>query len=156
MDTDDFANDLQMGLAVVNDMKLLYSSTAQLRGCRWYLPNTTTVYFQQVYTFPQFGSLPAATGYDLLIAARWRLTTALGVRSYHLHRQPLPASYYTNGVYTATGLSQGQSRINTFLAQGIYRASDGHLLTAGHLAPALVSWQLRHGTKRRARRSWLP
>lgn len=156
MDRIDWPNDAQMGLAVRNIMGLIYSSTVQLHGCRWYLPNTTTVYFQQVYTFPQFGGQPAAVGYDILYAARWRMKTALGVRSYHLHRQPMPASYVQDGKYTALGRAQSQIRINTFIAQAKYRASNGALLTSGSLAPEIASWQLRHGTKRKARRSWLP
>lgn len=154
--TDDFTNDLQMGLQTIIDMKLLYSATVTLHGIRWYIPGTTTVYFQQIYITPQHGDQPATDDYTILQAARWQLRGPLGQRSYHLHRQPLPLSYIADGEWTTLGRSQCQIRINTFIAQGVYRTDTGVLITEGHLAERPAMWQMRHGTKRRARRAWLP
>lgn len=156
VDSSDWPNNAQMGLQVLVDMTLLYSSTVKIHGIRWYDPSDGSVFFSQVYFTPQPGGQPAVTEYNIFMAARWRMLTANGVRSYHLHRQVMPESYYENGEYTTLGRTQSQIRINTFIGQGVYRASNGHLLTEGHLAPKIASWQMRHGTKRRQRRAWLP
>lgn len=156
VDSDDFDNNAQMALAILADMKLLYTTQIKIESIRWYVPHTTTVYFQQIYTFPQFGSLTSVGNPTLLVASRWRLRGNEGSYSYHLHRQPLGEAYLSNGAYTPLGLTQTQSRMNTFIAQGIYRTSTTHLISSGERSTVPSMWQLRHGTKRRASRFWLP
>jgi len=156
VDSDDFSNNAQMGLAVLADMKLLYEAQVQIHSTRWFLPNTTTIFFTQTYGTPQFGSLTTQPDPTLLIATRWRMRGDDGSYSYHLHRQPLGEDYLADGRYTPTGLTQTLSRMNTFIGQGIYRTSSTHLITSGQRSTVPVGWQLRHGTKRKASKFWLP
>lgn len=152
----DFANNSQMNLACLGDMKLLYTEQVQIWSIRWKVAGTNTVFFEVIYGTPQFGDQPAQDNFTLLIAARWRLHASDGSYSYHLHRQPMGEDYFTSGEYSPLGLTQQHTRLNTFMAQGIYRSQTGSLLTVGELASRPIMWQLRHGTKRRRRRFWLP
>ena len=145
-----------MALQCINRFKLLYSNQVQFHGLRWFLPGTETVYYSQTYTTPQFGSLSATENPNLLICARWHLYADDGSYSYHLHRQPVGTDYLENGEWSTTGYSQNASRLNTFLVFGKFRAASGELLSDGFVSVTPTPWQLRHGTKRRARRGWLP
>jgi len=156
IDNDDFDNNSQMGLAVVNDMRLFYTNQVHLLGTRWYIPGTTTVFFAQTYPTTQVGAQPAQANYSLLICARWRMRGDDGSYSYHLHRQPVGEDYLENGVWSSGGYSQQQTRMLTFLDQEIYRTHTGSLLVTGTVAVFPVRWQMRHGTKRRNSRFWLP
>lgn len=156
VDTDDFPNLAQMNLAVLADMGLLYTNQVNFNGCRWYLPGTTTVVHSVTYPSFQKGGQSAQPNFNLLVAARWHMVGDDGQKSYHLHRQPIGEDYLTQGEWSALGQSQGQTRINTFIGQGIYRSKTGSLLVQGNLAPHPANWQLRHGTKRRASKFWLP
>lgn len=156
VNSSDFSSNAQMGLAVVNDMKLFYTNQVHLLGTRWYTPHTTTVIFQQSYGPSQVGSQGAQANYNILVSARWRMHGNDDSYTYHLHRQPVGETYLEAGGWSATGYSQQQTRMNTYIAQGIYRTGTGSLITTGDVAVEPVQWQLRHGTKRRDRRFWLP
>lgn len=156
IDNDDFDNNGQMGLAVVNDMRLFYTHQVRLLGTRWYYPGTATVYFGQTYPITQIGAQPNQANYNLLIAARWRMRGDDGSYSYHLHRQPVGEDYIEGGEWNGGGYLQQQTRMLTFLDQEIYRTRTGALLTTGAVAHTPVQWQMRHGTKRRNSRFWLP
>lgn len=155
VDTDNFDSVFDMALEVINDMKLLYTSQVRFHGLRWFLPGTETIVFSQTYTVPQFGSLSSVENPNLLICARWRLFGDDGSYSYHLHRQPIGADYLENGGWSSVGGAQNANRVNTFIAQGIYRTKTGNLIASGFVGSEPVPWQLRHGTKRRERRGWL-
>jgi len=145
-----------MFLAINSDMKLLYTTQVWIASIRWFLPGTSTVFYTQNTSIGNVGSLTALTNPNLLIAARWRLLGSDGSRSYHLHRQPIGDEYLLDGTFSTTGRSQSQTRINTFIAQNIYRTHSGAKVVSGQLAPVPAMWQLRHGTKRRASKFWLP
>jgi len=155
-DRDDWLTDGQMGLFTITNMSLLYTSQVQIHSTRWYFPDSLVVYFQQTYPFPQFGSQAPQENYNLLMCARWRMKGGDGSYTYHLHRQPLGEDYVQDGQYTPDGLTAQQTRMNTYIAQDRYRTKTGALITEGELAGQPVMWQLRHGTKRRRRRFWLP
>lgn len=152
----DFASNAAMNLAVVQDMGLLYTDQVRFWSCRWYIPNTETVFFQNDYPSFQFGSQPAQENFNLLIAARWRMRGSDGSYTYHLHRQPVGADYIEGGEWSAVGDFQQRARVNTYVAQGIYRTQTGSLISSGVLASRPIKWQLRHGSRRRSRRFWLP
>jgi len=156
VDTTDFPNDPQMFNAVLADMRLLYTNQVKMEGVRWYQPGTTIIYYQQLVGFPTFGAQAAQPNYNLLIAARWRLFGSDGSYSYHLHRQPVGEGYIEAGGWSATGRTQQQTRMNTFIGQGIYRTGTGALINSGDLADSPTQWQMRHGTKRRNSRFWIP
>jgi hypothetical protein len=156
IDNSDFSSNSQMGLAVVNDMRLFYTNQVHLLGTRWYLPHTSTVFFAQTYPSTQVGALTAQANYNMLVSARWRMHGSDDSYTYHLHRQPVGETYLEAGGWSATGYSQQQTRMNTFIAQGIYRTGSGSLIDVGEVASSPVQWQLRHGTKRRDRRFWIP
>jgi len=155
VDRDDFSTDGQMGLAWIGDVRLLYTEQVIVHSTRWYIPNTETVYFQQTYLVTQTGDQPPQENYTILACARWRMWGADGSYTYHLHRQPMGEDYLEDGQYTTLGRTQQQTRLNTFVAQGIYRTKTGALITIAELGSLPVMWQLRHGTKRRSRRFWL-
>lgn len=156
IDRDDFSSDGQMGLAVINDYKLLYTSQVRFWGIRFIVPASGGIHLQQIYSTPQFGTQTAQVNPNLLIAARWRMRGSDGSYTYHLHRQPAGEGYIENGEWSATGYAQQQTRMNTYIAQGIYRTQTGSLIASGEVSPLLSRWQLRHGTKRRNSRFWLP
>lgn len=156
VDTGDFANDSQMALQTLNRFKLLYTSQVQLHGLRWFLPGTETIYFTQTFTVAQFGSLSSVENPDLLVCARWHLFGDDGSYTYHLHRQPIGADYLEGGQWSATGGTQNAARVNTFVLFGKFRTKSGALVDTGWAGSEPTPWQLRHGTKRRARRGWLP
>jgi len=156
VDRDDFSSDGSMGAAVLNDAKLLYTSQVRIWSTRFIVPSSGGIHFEQIYGFPQFGSQAAQVNHNLLIAARWQMRGSDDSYTYHLHRQPVGEAYLENGEWSATGLSQQQTRMNTYIAQGIYRTQTGSLIASGHVVARPVMWQLRHGTKRRSSRFWLP
>lgn len=152
----DFPNDTQMRLALVADFKLLYTSQVLIESLRWKLPGTNTVYLLYLSVGGIPGDLAPQDNFNLLIAARWRMRGADGSYTYHLHRQPVGEDYITSGQWSSLGLSQQQTRCNTFVSQGIYRTRTGSPISSGSVVAAPSYWQLRHGTKRRSRRFWLP
>lgn len=156
VESTDFPNNSQMNNRCRNTMTLLYTDQVLLRSIRWKIAGTESVFFQVIYSPPQAGDQAAQENFNLLLAARWRLHAADGSYSYHLHRQPMGEDYITSGEYSSLGLMQQHTRLNTFMIQGIFRSQTGSLLTVGELASRPVMWQLRHGTKRRRRRFWLP
>lgn len=152
----DFPNDSQMLLALNGDFRLLYTTQVILWSFRFKLPGTNTVYREDIYSASHTCFLPAQPNFNLLIAARWRLRGDDGSYSYHLHRQPTGEDYITSGQWSSLGLTQTLTRLSTFVSQDIYRTSTGSLITSGEVAKLPAMWQLRHGTKRRSRRFWLP
>jgi len=156
VDTDDFPNDAQMILACVGDFRLLYTSQVHVRQIRWTFPGTETVYLETSNSSTRMGELAPQTGYNILIAARWRMRGEDGSYTYHLHRQPVGEDYLIDGVWSDVGYTQQNTRMGTFINQGIYRTPTGSLIAEGEVAQLPVGWQLRHGTKRRNRRCWLP
>jgi len=156
VDNSDFTNNAQMSLAVLGDMGLLYTTQVRFWGCRWYVPHTTTIHFQSTFGSFQHGTQTAQANFNLLIAARWRMRASDGSYTYHLHRQPIGETYLTSGEWSSTGRTQQQTRMNTYIGQGIYRTATGSLITTGELGDLPIKWQLRHGTKRRRSRFWAP
>jgi len=155
VDSDDFDSNIQMYLAMLADAKLLYTTQVQMHGISYYLPGTDTLHYRQNTSPGNFGNLTAVENPNILISARWRMRGADGSYTYHLHRQPIGDPYLVDGEWSATGLTQNQTRLNTFIAQDIYRTKTGSLITSGEAANRPTMWQLRHGTKRRERRGWL-
>lgn len=155
IDRADFTSDAQMGLALINDFKLLYTEDVRIHSTRFYNPSTMGIYFQQTYGVIQLGALDPQPNYNLLICARWRMWGDDGSYTYHLHRQPVGEDYLMGGVWSDEGYIQQQTRMNTYIAQGIYRTSTGSLITLGSVDQLPTKWQLRHGTKRRKSRFWL-
>lgn len=152
----DFSNNVQMGLAVLNDMKLLYTSQVTVHGTRFIFPGSGGIEYEAIYAAGQHGSLSEQVNPNLLIAARWQMRGSDGSYTYHLHRQPVGENYLEGGVWSAAGYSQQQTRANTYIAQGIYRTQTGSLITMGDVVATPTMWQLRHGTRRRNSRFWLP
>src|ERR1044072_6496935 len=130
-DTDDFSSNAQLGLQVLNNMKLLYSSRVQFHGLRWYLPDSETVYLSSTYTFPQFGSLAVTENPNILICVRWHLLGDDGSYTYHLHRQPIGDDYLENGQWSPLAGTQNASRVNTFVGFGKYRTKTGSVIETG-------------------------
>lgn len=155
LDNDDFANNAQMGLFVINNMKLLYTNQVRIHSTRWYLPGTLTVFFEQTYLVPQFGSLSAQENFNILVCARWRMHGTDGSYTYHLHRQPIGEDYMIDGIWTDDGYVAQQTRMNTYIGQDRWRTQTGALIDNGDVKQLPVMWQLRHGTKRRRSRFWL-
>jgi len=156
VDRDDFTSDGQMGLAVINDFKLLYTSQVRFWGVRFIVPASGGIHLQQIYSTPQFGALSPQANHSLLIAARWQMRGSDDSYTYHLHRQPVGENYLEGGVWSSAGYTQQQTRMNTYIGQGIYRTQTGSLIASGDVVAAPAMWQLRHGTKRRNSRFWLP
>jgi len=156
VNTTDWSTEGQMALAVLQDMSLLYTEQVLIHSIRWKLPGTNTIFYEQIYSTPVPGSQAPQDNFNLLIAARWRMRGSDGSYSYHLHRQPVGEGYLESGGWSSTGFTQQQTRLNTFIAQGIYRTASGSLIASGTVVAKPAMWQLRHGTKRRRRRFWLP
>lgn len=155
VDRDDFTSNGQMGLAVINDLKLLYTEQVRFWSTRWYLPGSSTIFFQQTYGIVQTGALDVRENPNLLIAARWRMRGADGSYTYHLHRAPVGEDDLIEGIWSDDGILRQITHMNTYIGQGIYRTPTGSLITSGEVAQLPVGWQLRHGTKRRQSRFWL-
>ena len=156
VDNSDFSSNNQMALAVLNDFKLLYTTQVRIRGARYIVPSSGGIVLEQIYAASQTGTQPAQVNPNLLIAARWQMRGSDGSYTYHLHRQPVGEDYLEGGEWSALGLTQQQTRMNTYIAQGIYRTQTGALISSGHTVARPTMWQLRHGTKRRDRRFWIP
>jgi len=156
VDRDDFTSDGQMSNAVLNDFKLLYTSQVRFWGNRFIVPASGGIHFEAIFGFPQFGAQAPQDNHSLLIAARWQMRGSDDSYTYHLHRQPVGEDYLTGGEWSATGYTQQQTRMNTLIGQGIYRTQTGSLIASGHTVARPVMWQLRHGTRRRNSRFWLP
>lgn len=156
IDTDDFSFEPQMMLFILSNTKLLYTSQVQIHSTRTYLPGTQIVHNEVIYTPDQFGSQLPRENFNILVCARWRMRGEDGSYTYHLHRQPTGEEELIDGIWTDEGYLAQQTRCNTYVFQNRWRTSTGSLIDTGVVAQLPVMWQLRHGTKRRRRRFWLP
>lgn len=155
IDRDDFTSNGQMGLAVINDLKLLYTSQVQFHSTRWFDASDMSLFFQQTYSIVQHGSLSPSESPNLLMCARWRMHGDDGSYTYHMHRAPVGNDDLIGGVWSDDGYIRQSTHLNTYVDQGIYRTQTGSLITSGTVAQLPVMWQMRHGTKRRQSRFWL-
>jgi len=155
VDSDDFDNNTQMFLAILADMKLLYTSQVQFHSMRWFDPSDGSLVHQQGIASGNVGLIAPVESPNLLICGRWRMYGVDGSYSYHLHRMPVGSDMITGGEWSEDGLTAMQTRMNTFIAQDIYRTHTGSLIDVGEVAGSPVMWQLRHGTKRKASNFWL-
>lgn len=151
-----FSSDTQMANRVVTGMRSFYTSQIRFHAERYYLPNTSTVYFQRTFGPTEKGIYPVAEQPTLLICARWRMRADDGSTTYHLHRAPVGEDDLTDGVWSADGLFRQRTHMFDFIDEEMYRTKTGALITSGEVATLPVAWQLRHGTKRRRSRFWLP
>lgn len=156
LDSDDFSNLFQVALYYGQKFELTYAEDILYCGVRLYDASDGEVLLSQAFTTPQQGGLSSQPDYNLLMAARWRLWGDDGSYSYHLHRTPIAEDDLENGVWSASGRTRNQTALNTWLSTTKFRTRTGALLDHGDLADSPVQWQLRHGTKRRKRRFWLP
>lgn len=156
VNSDDWSSTADMHQNIAAAVQQYYTSQVRQHSTRFYFPGTNTVFASFVYGTPGHGELSPAENYNLLICARWRMHAEDGSYSYHLHRMPVGDESLIDGVWSDDGFTRQVATLNTFIDDGIWRSSTGSLLDKGELAPLPVPWQLRHGTKRRRSRFWLP
>jgi hypothetical protein len=106
--------------------------------------------------FGQGGAIDSEGSYTLLNIARWTLISDAGRKSYRLNRMPLRPSDSEGQFLSDSGYSQQLASLNTLLITGLSYNSHGELLVDGTVDRALHMWQLRDGTKRRARNPLAP
>lgn len=155
VDDSDWDSHIQMFLGILSDMKLLYTSQVDMHAVRFYDPSDMSLVYSQGIGPGNHGSQSPVEVVSLLIVARWTMRGADGSHTYHLHRAPVGVEYLTDGVWNLAGYAEMQTRLNTFIAQDVYRTKTGSLITEGFVGPYPGMWQLRHGTKRRESRFWL-
>jgi hypothetical protein len=156
LDRDDFTTDTQMANRVVVAMRSLYTTQIRFHSERYYLPGTETVYFERFFAPTEGGIYPPSESPNLLICARWRMYGEDGSYTYHLHRSPVGDDDLIDAVWSDDGFFRQDTHLGDFIDEGFFRTHTGSLIDWGQVAQLPVKWQLRHGTKRRLRRFWLP
>lgn len=156
MKTTDWASTGQLLLAWTNRVKQGYTSQVLLYGHRLIDPTTGAVIFTQTFTTPNTCEQDPADDYSLLMAGRWRFRAADGSTGYHLHRYPIDLSWVEGEELTDVGHSQLAAVAGAMYFPGKVYSSTGSLVTGWEVGRAIVDWQLRHGTKRKNSRFWLP
>lgn len=156
MDTADWGSDLAMLLSWHQRVKIGYTTQVLLYGSRIIDPTDGSVIQTQTFTSPQPCDRAPFANYTLLVAGRWRFKADDGSTGYHLHRYPTNLDWLDNGEWNATGLSRLLSIAGSMYLPGRVYSRSGSLITSWEVAPEIAEWQLRHGTKRRNSRFWLP
>lgn len=155
VETDDWDSHIQLYLAVLADMRLIHTSQVGMGGLSLYDPSDASLIYRQNNGFVNVGVQAAQDNPNLLLCARWRMWGADGSYTYHLHRTPIGEDDLEYGRWSAAGLTRQQTRMNTYIAQEVYRTRTGSLIERGEVADKPVMWQLRHGTRRRESTFWL-
>lgn len=156
MRTTDFPNQAQLLLSWTNRVKIGYTSQVLLYGHRIIDPTTGGVIFTQTFTTPQPGTRSPFANFSLLIAARWRFVADDGTTGYHLHRYPTDTSWVVDDQFTDEGHDRQVAVAGSMYSDGKVYSSVGSPVVGWEVGRAVVGWQLRHGTKRRNSRFWLP
>lgn len=156
MRTTDFSSTAQLLLNWTGRIKIGYTTQVLLHGHRLIDPTTGSTVFTQTFTSAQPCNRTPAPNYSLLIAARWKFTGADGSKGYHLHRWPIDAGWVDGDYLTDAGHSALEGVAGSMYIPGKIYSSTNSLITAYSVNRNLVDWQLRHGTKRRNSRFWLP
>lgn len=156
MRTTDFSSTGQLLLAWTNRVKQGYTEDVLLHGHRLIDPTTGNVVTTQTFTTPQACEQDAAPDYILIMAARWRFKSADGSEGYHLHRYPIIPDWVVDDRFTDAALSQLGAVAGAMYFPGKIYSSTNSLITGWSVNRNVVDWQLRHGTKRRNSRFWLP
>lgn len=151
-DTADFPNAAQARLAVLVLDQFIRTEDALGTGIRIHQPpGRGNVVENTVFPGTSGGFQPSEGSFSIINVARWEFRSSTGRYSYRLNRMPLRPSDMDGDRLSSSGMSVQVGLLNHYLLQGWCRNSYGELLTSGRVVPALVKWQLRHGTERRAR-----
>jgi len=156
MKTTDFSSTGQLLLQWTNRVKQGYTEDILLHGHRLIDPTTGGVVTTQTFTTPQACEQDAAPNFSLLMAGRWKFVAADGSRGYHLHRYPIDGSWTDGNDLTDAAHSQLLAVAGAMYLPGKIYSGTGSLITSWSVNRNVVDWQLRHGTKRRNSRFWLP
>jgi len=156
MKQEDWASENAMLLNWTNRVKLGYTEDVLLYGHRIINPDDGTVIRTQTFTTPNQCNQDPVDDYNILLAGRWRFKAADGTGGYHLHRYPAGDSWVAGDDWTPFGLGRLQAVAGSMYAPGKIYARSGSEVEGWEVSPTIVGWQLRHGTKRRNSRFWLP
>lgn len=156
MKTTDWSNNLQQMNNWRARVLIGYTTQVLYHGTRMIDPDDGTVVFQETNVDGQPGGRTPFANFSLLIAGRWRYEAADGSTGYHLHRYPTDLDWVEGDQWNATGLSRLQAVAGSMYAPGHIYSRSGSLVTGWGVAGMIAEWQLRHGTKRRNSRFWLP
>lgn len=156
MRTTDFSSTAQLLLNWTGRIKLGYTTQVLLYGHRLIDPVDGSTVFTQTFTSPQPCNRTAAPNYSLLMAGRWKFVGADGSTGYHLHRWPIDASWVDGDNLTDAAHSTLQGAAGSMYVPGKIYSRTNSLVVGWTVNRNVVDWQLRHGTKRRNSRFWLP
>jgi len=156
MKTTDFSSTAQLLLAWTARVKIGYTEDVLLHGHRLIDPTTGNVVTTQTFTTPQACNQDAAVNYNLLLAARWKFVADDGSTGYHLHRYPVGEDWIDGDNFTDAAHSQLVAVAGSMYLPGKIYSGTGSEVASWSVNRNIVDWQLRHGTKRRNSRFWLP
>jgi hypothetical protein len=154
--TDDHENQAQMLLAWNGRINIMYTSQVLRYGTRIIDPTDGSVVHTQTFTTPQPADRDPFDQYSLLIAARWKFKAADGSEGYHLHRYPMNLEWVDGNQLTDEGHFRNLASAGTMYNHEDTYSSTGSLIVSWSVNRTIAEWQLRHGTKRRNSRFWLP
>lgn len=156
MKTTDWPNNAQLLLNWTNRVKLGYTSQVLIYGNRLIDPTDGSVIQTQTFTVPGPCDRAPFANYSLLIAGRWRFTADDGSGGYHLHRYPTNMDWVVGNEFTDAGHNSQLAAAGSMYVPGKIYSRSGSLITGWEVNREIAEWQLRHGTKRRNSRFWLP
>ncbi len=156
MKTEDWASNNALFHAWTLRVALGYTEDVLLYGHRMIDPDDGSIVATQTFTTPQACDQDAVDDYTLLVAGRWRFVADDGTGGYHLHRYPVGEDWISEGQFTPFGLGRLEAVAGSMYAPGKVYARSGSEVSGWSVSPNIVGWQLRHGTKRRNSRFWLP
>lgn len=154
--TTDWPNLAQQFLNWGQRVRIGYTDQVRYHGTRIIDPADGSVVAEQINVAGQPCDRTPFTRFSILIAARWRYIAADGSTGYHLHRYPTDLDWVDGDQFTPTGLSRQQAVAGSMYFPGKIYSRSGSLVTGWSVNTKIVEWQLRHGTKRRNSRFWLP
>lgn len=155
-DTDDWSSLASMLSYINNRLELVYTEQVQIHGHRLIDPTDGSVVHTQTFLVGQPCDRDPVENFTIYAVGRWRFTAEDGSQGYHLHRYPADVSWIEGDKWSSSGLAEMLSGPGTVYAGGFIRSATGSPIETWELSGDVSEWQLRHGTKRRNSRFWLP
>lgn len=154
--TDDWATQAQLISNFGLRIRIGYTSDVRYHGVRAIDPSDGSVVFTTSSVMGQACDRTPFANWSILIAGRWRFTAADGSSGYHLHRYPTDLDWVDGEVFNDEGHLRLLAVAGSMYLPGEVYSRTGSLITGWSVNRNIVEWQLRHGTKRRNSRFWLP
>jgi hypothetical protein len=153
---EDWASQAQMLSAWGLRVRIGYTEDIRYHGTRIIDPTDGSVIDQTASVMGQACDRDPFEHWSLLVAGRWRFIAEDGTTGYHLHRYPTNLEWVDGDSFTDEGHLRILAVAGSMYLPGKVYSKTGSEIVEWSASRNIVDWQLRHGTKRRNSRFWLP